>query len=178
MPPMTLPAPYAWLEHEEAPKVLVEAVKLYGVVEAVGAADNPTILAWAREVGATDYTHDSIAWCGLFAAVCARRAGYDPPRNFLRALAWSAWGEPSPQPMLGDVLTFQREGGGHVGFYVGEDEGAYHVLGGNQSDRVKVSRIAKSRLHAARRSAWKVAQPPNVRRVILDASGELSHNEA
>jgi cell wall-associated NlpC family hydrolase len=37
--------------------------------------------------------------------------------------------------MLGDVLVFRRGGGGHVALYVGEDEEAFHVLGGNQADR-------------------------------------------
>ena len=36
--------------------------------------------------------------------------------------------------MLGDILTFKRNGGGHVGLYVGEDKDCYHVLGGNQGN--------------------------------------------
>lgn len=175
---MTLPAQYAWLEAEDGPRILVEALHLYGVVEARGAADNPAILGWAKEAGIAGYTHDSIAWCGLFLAVCSKRAGYELPRVPLRALAWAEWGTPAPLTMLGDVLVFQREGGGHVGLYVGEDDTAYHVLGGNQSDQVKISRIGRERLHAARRSPWRTAQPPNVRRIILAASGELSRNEA
>jgi cell wall-associated NlpC family hydrolase len=80
--------------------------------------------------------------------------------------------------MLGDVLVFKRQGGGHVGLYVGEDKDAYHVLGGNQSDSVSITRILKDRLHAARRCTWKTAQPANVRRVFLSGSGAVSQNEA
>ena len=80
--------------------------------------------------------------------------------------------------MLGDVLTFKRDGGGHVGIYVGEDRTHYHVLGGNQSNQVNVMRIAKTRLHQARRTKWKIAQPANVRVVNLSSQGIISQNEA
>ena len=75
-------------------------------------------------------------------------------------------------------MTFKRKGGGHVGIYVGEDNTHYHVLGGNQNNSVSVSRIAKSRLFKARRTAWKVAQPANVRKVFLEAKGVITTNEA
>jgi hypothetical protein len=80
--------------------------------------------------------------------------------------------------MLGDVLTFKRNGGGHVGLYVGEDRTHYHVLGGNQNNQVNVMRIAKTRLHQARRTAWKIAQPSNVRKIELSNKGIISTNEA
>jgi hypothetical protein len=48
----------------------------------------------------------------------------------------------APAAALGDVLAFVRNGGGHVGLYVDEDASAYHVLGGNQSDRVSITRVA------------------------------------
>jgi cell wall-associated NlpC family hydrolase len=80
--------------------------------------------------------------------------------------------------MLGDILTFKRDGGGHVGLYVGEDDRYYHVLGGNQTNSVSVSRIAKSRLYKARRTAWKVRQPANVRKVFLEPKGTITTNEA
>jgi hypothetical protein len=41
------------------------------------------------------------------------------------------------------VLVFERPGGGHVGYYFGEDATAYHVLGGNQGDAVTIARIAR-----------------------------------
>ena len=80
--------------------------------------------------------------------------------------------------MLGDILVFKRDGGGHVGFYIGEDNDCYHVLGGNQSNAMNVTRILKSRLFQARRTAWSIAQPANVRKIILDPKGKISTNEA
>jgi uncharacterized protein (TIGR02594 family) len=160
--------------------MIVEALKLYGTLEAPGTADNPTIVAWAREIGgevSDIYKADSIPWCGLFMTVVARRAGKVPPLHPLWALSWSAFGTRTDAPMLGDVLVFARNGGGHVGLCVGEDEEAWHTLGGNQSDAVNIKRIAKGRLYAARRPAYRV-QPANVRRIPLAATGALSANEA
>jgi hypothetical protein len=93
-------------------------------------------------------------------------------------LNWNKFGNVAQVPMLGDVLTFTRNGGGHVGIYVGEDTTCYHVLGGNQNNQVNVMRIEKSRLSQARRTAWKIAQPSNVRVVKLETKGEISQNEA
>ncbi len=174
-----LPAQYAWLAAEPAPRMLIEALKLYGTVETPGEGNTPTIMAWANELGlARVYTADSVAWCGLFMAIVAKRAGKELPASPLWALNWSKFGEEAGQPMLGDVLTFTRNGGGHVALYVGEDATAYHVLGGNQGDAVSIARIDKKRLYRARSPIYATAQPANVRPVILANSGKLSTNEA
>jgi uncharacterized protein (TIGR02594 family) len=175
-----LPSRYGWLARESGPKMLIEGLKLYGTLEAPGSKNNPTILAWAKEVGgevADVYKADSIPWCGLFMALIAKRAGKEVPKHPLWALSWSAFGAKAPKPMLGDVLTFTRNGGGHVALYVGEDDAAYHCLGGNQSDAVTITRVAKSRLYAARRPLYR-EQPSNVRVVHLAGNGALSTNEA
>lgn len=160
--------------------MIVEALKDYGTLEGPGTADNPKIIAWAREVGgevADLYKADSIPWCGLYMAVIATRAGKEIPKHPLWALSWAAFGAKAQEPALGDVLVFLRQGGGHVGLYAGEDEDAFHTLGGNQSDQVNIKRIAKGRLYAARRPAYRT-QPANVRRISLAANGALSANEA
>ena len=176
-----LPKPYAWLAAEPAPRLLVEAMKTFGTQEAKGSADNPTILWWAKSIGLkASYKADSVPWCGLTVAYWAAQAGWDhaPGGNALWARNWLAWGNAAPVAMLGDVLVFARGSSGHVGLYVGEDRDAFHVMGGNQGDRVSIKRIAKSRLLGARRCPWRVNQPANVRRVILSAGGALSANEA
>jgi uncharacterized protein (TIGR02594 family) len=172
-----LPTQYAWLAQEPGPRMLVEALKLYGTTEKSGPGNNPVILAWAGECGIRGYGADSIPWCGLFVAICAHRAGKPLPPNPLWARDWATWGEPSLKPALGDVLVFRRDSGGHVGLYVGEDGLAYHVLGGNQGDAVSIKRIAKNRLIAAQR-LYSVGVPDNVRTLRLAASGALSRNEA
>ena len=169
---------YNWLKEEKSPKILVEAIKQIGVKEIVGSKHNPVILEWADEIGLKKvYTNDEIPWCGLFIAHCAHIAGLQVVDKPLWALSWANYGTKVDEPMLGDILTFKRDGGGHVGIYVGEDATHYHVLGGNQGNSVSVSRIAKSRLYQARRTAWKVAQPANVRKVFLEAKGTITTNE-
>lgn len=174
---MTLPKQYAYLLQEPAPKMLLEALKLYGTKEAEGTQDNPEILNWAKEVGIPDYVHDSIAWCGLFMAVVAHRSGKKVVESPLWAANWLKFGEKSEKPELGDVLVFQRPGGNHVGLYVGEDSTTYHVIGGNQSDSVSITRIQKNRFRGARRE-YKVAAPANVRSIQLTPTGPVSVNEA
>lgn len=169
-----LPAHYAWLDHEDAPKMLVEMLKLYGTLERPGSSDNPTIMAWAKECGIIGYTHDSVPWCGLTMAVAAHRAGYEFPSNPLWALNWLKFGHSVSQPMLGDVMVKERDGGGHVTSYVGQDADAYHCLGGNQSDSVNITRIAKSAFKGFRRPNFKIGQPANVRVVHLASTGAPS----
>lgn len=167
---------YGWLRREPAPKMLVTAQELLGVKESLGAVNNPIILGWAKECTIA-YKEDSVPWCGLFMAVVAKRAGKPLPTQPLWARSWLRWGEPSPQPELGDVLVFSRNGsGGHVGLYVGEDTAAFHVLGGNQGDAVSIVRINKDRLIGARRY-YQFGAPDNVRKVQLSMIGELSKNE-
>jgi uncharacterized protein (TIGR02594 family) len=169
---------YDWLKHETAPKILVEAVKHIGVKEIIGRYHSETIIGWAQSLDLEDvYTNDEIPWCGLYIAYCCHAQKLDVVKNPLWALNWNKYGTKTETPMLGDVLTFTRNGGGHVGLYVGEDITHYHVLGGNQNNMVSVSRIAKTRLNQARRTAWKIAQPANVRVIKLEPKGVITTNE-
>jgi uncharacterized protein (TIGR02594 family) len=178
-----LPEQYKDLEAAVIIPIMNEALKLYGVRELAGEGNNPIILGWAKELNHTVksfYTKDSIAWCGLFMGVCAKRAGYQPPEGFhvLRARSWGKWGDPIHGfPLLGDILIFERQGGGHVGLYVGEDKVCYHVLGGNQGDVVSIVRIPKERLVTARRSPMN-RLPKIVNRVMRSGNGKISTNEA
>ena len=175
---MNLPLAYQWLAQEAAPRHLLKAVELYGTTETVGPKNNPVIMGWAKELGISDiYKEDATPWCGLFVAVIMKRAQREPVKDPLFALNWNNFGVKIAQPMLGDILTFTRKNGGHVGIYVGEDVAAYHVLGGNQGDKVSIVRIAKERLSQVRRPAYNI-QPANVRKIILASNGKLSENEA
>lgn len=174
-----LPAQYKWLQKEPGPRLLVEALKTYGTAEKPGPGSNPSILKWAEDVGLDRvYRADETAWCGLWMSYVAKQAGWDDPYNPLWARNWLNFGTPQKQAGLGDVLIFSRGSSGHVGLYVGEDATAYHVLGGNQSDRVMIKRLAKNRLLGIRRCPWRVNEPANVRAVKLAASGSISMNEA
>jgi uncharacterized protein (TIGR02594 family) len=173
---MKLPKKYLWLAYEGAPRHLVKALELYGVTEIVGPKHNPVILEWAKELG-INYNSDEIPWCGLFVGICIKRANRQPVSGLLSSRNWINFGVKSNIPMLGDILVFARQGGGHVGFYVGEDKKNFFVLGGNQGNQVNVVKIAKSRLIEARRPAYHTP-PSNIRRIHLDISGPVSTNEA
>lgn len=150
---MTTASEPAWLR--------AALVKL-GTREAPGAANSPTIMGWARKLGAKvlgmAYNADSVPWCGVFVAACLAEDGIPAAPIAVRAKAWADWGQNLRADRLaaGAVLVFERPGGGHVGFYVGEDATAYHVLGGNQGDRVSIMRLEKSRCVARR---WPAGRP-------------------
>lgn len=173
---------YKYLQEEDSPRILAQAKILLGTKEIVGRIHNNIIMSWAKDLEIEDeYTADEIAWCGLFMAIVCKRAGVESnltAKQALWALNWSKFGTKQSVAMLGDVLTFRRKSGGHVGIYVGEDDVCYHVLGGNQSNMVCVTRIEKARINSIRRTRWKVKQPDNVRVIKLESNGVISKNES
>jgi uncharacterized protein (TIGR02594 family) len=174
---------YAWLASEPGPRILVEMLKLYGTIETPGEESNPLILSWAEEIGLGHvYKGDEIPWCGLTVAYAAAQAGWDysPRGNALWARNWLHWGNKifKDDAMLGDVLVFARGNAGHVALYVGEDATHFHILGGNQGDAVNIKRKDKTELLGVRRCPWRVAQPANVRKVVLAETGPVSTGEA
>ena len=181
-----LPASYRWLlDLSPLPLTTVAALGLLGTKEVPGKAHSPVIMALAEEVGIprSTYPGDETAWCGLAIAAIAKRAGKDFTLvgNVLGARNWMKFGEPSPEPGLGDILVFwrgSRDGWqGHVGTYIAEDAAAYHVAGGNQSNAFNIMRLAKDRLLGARRPVYR-NPPSTVRPYRVAAAGALSRNEA
>jgi uncharacterized protein (TIGR02594 family) len=152
-----------------------------GLKEVPGAASNPVILQWANDINAPAwYDDDSDPWCAVFVnrilLACQlpmSGRGFD----LLRAKSFETWGEALPAPALGAILVFSRPEGAHVGLYLGERHDAYRVLGGNQSNAVGETWIAKTRLTAIR---WPSSVPlPVGGRIHLKADGSpLSTNEA
>jgi uncharacterized protein (TIGR02594 family) len=163
------------------PKWLKVARAKLGTREAAGTANSPAILGWAKRLGTKVlgmiYNADSVPWCGVFVAYCLQEDGIEPAPVSVRAMSWAIWGLAIRPERLapGTVLVFERTGGGHVGFYVGEDAIAYHVLGGNQDNAVTIARIAKSRCVARR---WPEGRPVLGKPVRNAVEGKtLSRNE-
>lgn len=163
------------------PKWLDVARSRLGTKEAAGPKNSVTILGWAKRLGTKVlgmiYNADSVPWCGVFVASCLAEDDVDAAPIAVRAKSWAIWGKLLRPDRLapGAVLVFEREGGGHVGFYVGEDAVAYHVLGGNQGDAVTIARIEKTRCIATR---WPAGRPVIGKPVQIAAKGKpISRDE-
>ena len=150
-----------------------------GIKEIPGAASQPVILQWAKDIKAPAYDNDDIPWCALVmnrvllaCQLPMAGTGYD----LLRAKSFLTWGQ-AFEPSLGAVLVFGRPEGYHVGLYVGERADAYQVLGGNQSDSVGYAWIAKDRLLGCRWPAGAPLPAPGFVFVANDGAA-VSMNEA
>ncbi|MXO73591.1 TIGR02594 family protein [Altererythrobacter buctensis] len=152
---------------------LIEARRHMGLKEVAGPQHNGTILGWVKSLGGW-FKDDETPWCGTFAAVCMKTAGQDVPEHWFRALEWAKWGKPC-DPVVGAVVVFGRQGGGHVGFLVGESAANYYVLGGNQSNAVNITPIAKIRAVATR---WPAPLKVTGFRLPAMSGGTVSRNEA
>lgn len=120
---------------------------------------------------------EDVPWCGAFVAKCL--SYHFVPDNPLGARNWLKFGEVC-DPQLGAVMVFHRGGvdgwKGHVGFYYGEDDECYHILGGNQQDSVSIARIRKTRLLGAR---WPEGVAQLAKQVYLGKNGTpVTTNEA
>jgi uncharacterized protein (TIGR02594 family) len=154
-----------------------EASRLRGLHE----VRNVSSLRKALGASFARYDPRSVPWCGAFIQACIEGSATDEEMlvNPLGARNWNKFGKPTT-PRLGAIMVFWRgsKSGwkGHVGFYYGEDRTHYHILGGNQSNAVTVSRISKTRLLGAR---WLLNEPITTKPVFLSSSGvPVTTNEA
>lgn len=138
------------------------AKKEEGTREVKGRAANPRIIAYHATTDLRAKS-DEVAWCSSFVNWCLKQCGIRGT-NSAGAASWKKWGTASA-PRYGAIAVVFNAGaarssltttGNHVGFLVEETKTHYVLLGGNQSNSVKVSRYpkAKWRLLAMR---W----PPN-----------------
>jgi uncharacterized protein (TIGR02594 family) len=168
-----IPTTMPWLE---------EAFRLIGTREHPGHGSNEAIMGWAEQLELTSYSDDDIPWCGLFTAHCigSQLPEEALPGNPLGARKWQMFGT-STSPQLGSVMVFWRGSPrgwkGHVGFYWAEDDTAYHILGGNQSNAVTIARMSKDRLLEARWPSTAM-DPQNITRTANANGRVLSQNEA
>jgi uncharacterized protein (TIGR02594 family) len=170
-PAETVPTEMPWL---------IEADRLRGLKETPGRPSNPVIIDWAADM-AVPYADDDVPWCGLFVGHCLRSAlpEADLPANILSARSWLQFGTPVT-PQLGAIMVFWRGAPsgwqGHVGFCWAEDDACFHILGGNQSDSVSITRIARQRLLGARSPTG--IHAPGIRRTASAEGKLISINES
>lgn len=156
---------------------IVEAEKHIGIKEIPGPQHNPIILNWIKELGGW-FKDDETPWCGTFVAVCIKRSGITPPKEWYRALKWADWGTKLSKPVPGCIGVMSRSGGGHVTFIVGIDQqGRYMGMGGNQSNQVRLDPFDPSRIsHFVYPTGWDI---PNEPLPVLNSRGmTVSKNEA
>lgn len=138
------------------------AQRFVGIKEVGGGLDNPQIMAMLKlDNGWPE--HDEVPWCSAFANHICWLLRLPRSKN-LRARSWLQVGRgiALDKAEHGDIIVLKRgrgdqpgpevlEAPGHVGFYAGRFGEFIEVLGGNQSDTVKVSRYPASRLLGVRK---------------------------
>lgn len=130
---------------EGEPPWLTVARQEIGQLEIDGEGSNPRIEEYFSTTTLGEQT-DDVPWCAAFVSFCLAQAGAKSLRS-ARAADWLGWGKKLAKPKAGCVVVLKptSEGtSGHVGFYVGETEKNVNLLGGNQSDQVKITPFAKS----------------------------------
>lgn len=94
---------------------------------------------------------------------CLSASESNPPVSSLQNPISTGASNFASQPM--DVVVFSRDGGGHVGFVVGQHQnGDLMVLGGNQSDAINIRAFSRSRVTGYR---WPVNEPRDSRMLPL-----------
>lgn len=157
------------------PKWMPIARGLIGVREIKGPEHAPEILQMWRDIKRGGIRNDETPWCAAFVGAVLERAGIVSSR-FESAASYLTWGVQLAAPALGCVVVFTREGGGHVGFVVGQDQkGSLLVLGGNQSDAVNIRAFSRTRVSGYR---WPSGQAMPLLTLPVLASVELSRSEA
>lgn len=145
---------------------LAHALDSFGLREAPGPADNPTIFDWARRLGvAAIYRHDAQAWCALAVSSWLRMAlEADAIEDWrdrlpagvacLRARAYERWGIAGPL-IPGAIVVLERsDGGRHMGLLWHREPGRLRIYGGNQGNQVQISGWDPKAITATRWPAW------------------------
>ena len=133
--------------------LLLIALKEYGEKEIIGKQNNQTIVDYAGEAGFHWINDDETPWCSIFMNLIVQRRGWIPT-NKANARSWLHWRHPIMSPELGDIAVFKRGNSdwqGHVALFIRADNELIYVLGGNQSNQVKISAYKKSDLLGFRR---------------------------
>lgn len=123
-----------------------EAKKYLGTREIKGPQHNPLIVQWWKDIKRGGIKDDETPWCAAFVGAMLEHVGIRSTR-FESAKSYLDWGVKLDEPIVGCIVVFNRNGGGHVGFVVGStSSGDLVVLGGNQSDEVNYRSFPRSRV--------------------------------
>lgn len=158
-----------------AQRWMEEARKFLGLKEIKGTKHAQAILDMWKAIKRGGIKDDETPWCAAFVGACLERAGIQSTR-FESAKSYLSWGEKLEQPVLGCVVVFTRDGGGHVGFVAGQSpSGNLLVLGGNQGDEVNIREFQLTRVTGYR---WPSSEPMPTGKLPIGTSAQLSMVEA
>lgn len=136
------------------PEALELAFEYLGLQEIPGPEHEAEIVQFFADVGHSWVKNDETAWCAAVHGSILKRTGY-PYLKTLRARDYEDFGEEVEVPELGDIVVMWRisptSGYGHIGFYLGFNGNYNFVLGGNQSNKYKVSMYSKNEVLSYRR---------------------------
>jgi len=155
------------------------ARKYIGLTEKGNTNRHPTIDAWVMDLAGAWLLGQP--WCGTFLAAVYKEMGLlsKVPKDFYRARSWEKAGTPLTKPAYGCIVTFTREGGGHVGLVVGKTKsGLLKVLGGNQSNAVNIQDFDPKRVTSYRWVSVGDAPLPSRYDLPVLPAGKISKNEA
>ena len=162
-------------QHSKEPVWLNEARKHIGLKEVKGSTHAPEIVQFWKDIKRGGIKDDETPWCAAFVGAMLERSGIKSSR-FESAKSYLQWGDLLTQPVVGCVVVFTRDGGGHVGFVVGQDaQGHLLVLGGNQGDAVNIKAFPVSRVTGYR---WPIDRPIPVEPLPTLGAAQLSKSEA
>ena len=165
------------MSNEQHPEVawLAEARKHIGLKEIKGGKHHPEIVQFWKDIKRGGIKDDETPWCAAFVGAMLERVGVKSTR-FESAKSYLDWGQLLALPVVGCIVIFTREGGGHVGFVVGRDtKGNLLVLGGNQGDEVNIRSFPVSRVTGYR---WPIDRPIPKEPLPTLSAAQLSKTEA
>jgi len=135
-------------------KIYDKALEYVGTKEVKGPEHNPTIVGWlkrfARNIGSWGRSRDETPWCAVFVSMVLAECGLGlRGTEDARAYSYVKWGKPS-KIEKGAVVVIRRKRGGadartgsrdgyHVGFLNRITKNYVVILGGNQSNSVRIS---------------------------------------
>jgi len=120
--------------------ILEIALSFWGEKEIDGEVDNPVIVNFSEATN-LEVSDDETPWCSSFINYCAREIGLERTGK-ANARSWLDVGRTTSLPDVGDIVVFKRGDStwqGHVGIFIRRKDGFVYVLGGNQSNSVKIS---------------------------------------
>lgn len=132
---MSLTKEYPWM---------IIAKNEIGTKEIAGNQHNQRIVQY-HSTTTLKATTDEVPWCSSFVNWVLLKAGLSITRS-AAARSWLKYGVPC-KLQYGCIVITKRGNSptaGHVGFCVRHDDKHVYLLGGNQSDNVKISRFMRT----------------------------------